>query len=143
MYYRQITREQRYALALGRQAGWSVRAIARHLGRAPSTITRELRRNQSRDGAYRPLLAQRQAQNCRHQGRRRWWFAEADWVLILTLLQEGLSPEQITGRLAREGAPDQPRDHLPVHLAQSSARRRPVALAPRGAQEEAQARREL
>ena len=35
-------------------------------------------------------------------GHRRWRFSVADWVRILTLLQEGLSPEQIAGRLAQE-----------------------------------------
>ena len=45
MSYRQITREERYAMALGRQAGWSIRAISRHLQRSSSSISRELRRN--------------------------------------------------------------------------------------------------
>lgn len=102
MCYRQITREERYAIGLGRQAGWSIRAIARHLGRAPSSISREVRRNLSPDGGYRPLLAQRQTQNRRHLGHRRWRFTERDWVQVLTLLQAGLSPEQTAARLAAE-----------------------------------------
>jgi IS30 family transposase len=102
MYYRQITREERYAIALGRQAGWSIRAIARHLDRDPSSISREVRRNRSPDGGYRPGIAQRHTQNRRHLGHRRWRFSLADWVVVLTLLQEGFSPEQIAGRLADE-----------------------------------------
>jgi IS30 family transposase len=102
MCYRQITREERYAIALGRQAGWSLRAIGRHLHRSPSSISRELRRNLSPDGGYRPVIAQRKTQNRRHLGHRRWQFSEQDWVGILRLLVQGLSPEQIAGRLARE-----------------------------------------
>jgi transposase, IS30 family len=103
MCYHQIASEERYVIAKSRQAGWSVRGIARFLGRAPSSISRELRRNRSRDGAYRPVIAQRQAQNRRHLGHRRWRFTVADWICVLERLQAGWSPEQIAGRLAAEG----------------------------------------
>ena len=39
----------------------SVRAIALELGRAPSTISREIRRNRATDGRYRPHQAERRA----------------------------------------------------------------------------------
>ena len=102
MSYRQITREERYAIALGRQAGWSIRAIGRHLQRSPSSISRELRRNLSPDGGYRPVIAQRKTQNRRHLGHRRWRFTERDWVVILRLLLQGFSPEQIAAATARQ-----------------------------------------
>jgi IS30 family transposase len=35
-------------------------------------------------------------------GDRRWRFKVTDWVTILRLLQQGLSPDQITGRVADE-----------------------------------------
>ncbi len=41
----QITLEERYAINVMRKQRYSIRAIARELGRAPSTISRELRRN--------------------------------------------------------------------------------------------------
>lgn len=44
-------------------AGDSAQAIARRLGRAPSTITRELRANGDRE-RYRALRAQRRANAC-------------------------------------------------------------------------------
>ena len=43
MQYHQITSGERYAIAALRRQGLSVRAIARDLGRAPSTISREVR----------------------------------------------------------------------------------------------------
>lgn len=47
---RYLGREERYELARLREAGHSVRWIAKRLGRSPSTLSRELRRNDaSRD----------------------------------------------------------------------------------------------
>jgi IS30 family transposase len=104
MSYRQITPPERYAIALGRRAGRSLAAIARELGRHRSTLSREVRRNRSRrDGAYRPVIAQRQAQNRRHLGHRRWRFSVADWVRILTRLSQHWSPEQIAGTFRAQG----------------------------------------
>jgi IS30 family transposase len=43
------------------RAGQSVRSIAARLGRSPSTISREVRRNSSEAGNYRPFTAHRRA----------------------------------------------------------------------------------
>ena len=43
--YEHLSYEERSTIALGLQQGMSVRAIARALGRSPSTISRESRRN--------------------------------------------------------------------------------------------------
>ncbi|MFI5234425.1 MAG: IS30 family transposase [Gemmatimonadales bacterium] len=99
-----MTPQERYAIAVGRRAGRSLAVIARELGRHRSTVSREVHRNATpRDGAYRPVLAQRQAQNRRHLAHRRWRFSVADWTLILTRLSERWSPEQIAGTLRRQG----------------------------------------
>ena len=45
MTYTQITAEERYMVVLMRKQGDTCREIARMLGRAPSTISREVRRN--------------------------------------------------------------------------------------------------
>jgi IS30 family transposase len=49
--YKQIQPEERVTLASLHVQNFTVREIARTLGRAPSTITRELSRNSS-DGVY-------------------------------------------------------------------------------------------
>jgi IS30 family transposase len=104
MCYRQMTPQERYAIAVGRRAGRSLAAIARELGRHRSTVSREVRRNRGpRDEGYRPVLAQRQAQNRRHLSHRRWRFSVADWILILTRLSEYWSPEQIAGTFRAQG----------------------------------------
>jgi len=51
-----LTFAEREEIAVGRAAGESMRAIARRLGRSPSTISRELRRNAGRAGCYRATL---------------------------------------------------------------------------------------
>ena len=48
-----LTLAQREEIALGRARGDSIRAIAAILGRSPSTVSRELRRNADGLGRYR------------------------------------------------------------------------------------------
>ena len=57
MKYRQIASGERYAIAALRRRGLSAREIAAELGRAHTTISREIRRNSCTDGAYRPFKA--------------------------------------------------------------------------------------
>ncbi len=50
--YTQLTREQRYAIYLGKQEGKTQTAIARQIGVHKSTVSRELKRNSNRFGKY-------------------------------------------------------------------------------------------
>src|SRR3954462_3568519 len=50
--------EERERLAALKAEGLSLRAIARPLGRAASTVSRELRRNALPKGGYRPVHAE-------------------------------------------------------------------------------------
>jgi transposase, IS30 family len=56
-----LSQEERIEIADLRHAGSSVREIAHRLGRAPSTISRELRRNATSSRGYRPFEAHRRA----------------------------------------------------------------------------------
>jgi IS30 family transposase len=104
MMYRQITFAERYTLGLLRRRGLSPTAIARVLGRHRSSIVREVRRNQARsDGTYRPQLADWYARSRRSHSRRNTQFTDADWARVSALVLEDWSPEQIAGRLRREG----------------------------------------
>jgi IS30 family transposase len=99
---------EREEIALGRARGETIRAIARRLGRSPSTISRELRRNADRDGGYRATLAHARA----HQRASRPKSAKLQTNLALRQivqddLQRRFSPEQIAGRLRRR-FPGQP-----------------------------------
>ena len=101
--YHQLTSEERYALSTLRKQGYTVRGIARAMGRAPSTISREVRRNARADGGYRPSTAHDFARWRRSRSRRNQRFTAADWDLVLTLLKQHWSPEQISGRLKKDG----------------------------------------
>jgi IS30 family transposase len=101
--YRQLTSEERYALATLRRQGYTMRGIARALGRAPSTISREVRRNRRKDGRYRAFTADQRARARRSRSRRNQRFTADDWALVLTCLEQQWSPEQISGRLSTKG----------------------------------------
>jgi IS30 family transposase len=104
--YHQITPEERYRLAALRtqQPPLSKAEIGRRLGRHPSTVARELKRNAAmHDGAYRPSKAQERTNGRRSRTRRGSSFTAREWMLVEDLLAEGWSPEQISGRLRREG----------------------------------------
>jgi IS30 family transposase len=102
--YRQITSEERYTLAALHTQGFSQAAIARELGKHPSSISRELKRNSARfDGCYRPGIAGERTRGRRSRSRRNDRFTRADLELVEILLKEKFSPEQAAGYLKALG----------------------------------------
>ena len=97
-----LSAEDRETVSLGLTQGESLRMLARVLGRAPSTLSREYARNTTRGRPYRACTAQAVAATRACQPRRsrnlldpwRWQYVKTHWV-------EGCSPEQIAGRLRR------------------------------------------
>lgn len=99
--YRQLSLEERCAIAGLQANGRSIRQIAAALDRPPSTIARELKRNRGGAVGYKPGYAHEQTQARRWRGAR----LARDGALrdaVLERLQHGWSPEQVAGRLARE-----------------------------------------
>jgi IS30 family transposase len=101
MQYHQITSGERYAIAALRRQGYSSRAIARDLGRAPSTISREVRRNRRADGGYRAFTACEHTSARRRRPRRGSHFGAEQWLLVEELLELDWSPEQVSGWMRR------------------------------------------
>ena len=103
MAYQHLAQLERYQIYTFRKSGMSHNRIAALLGRSPSTISRELRRNRGRRG-YRPkmahTLARRRAVRCR--SRRRIGIGQ--WHGIESLLQQEWSPAQIAKRAELEGS---------------------------------------
>ena len=98
--YSHLTRLERDQIADLTAQGFGVTAIARAIGRAPSTISRELRRNAHADGTYRPIFAE----GSYRYRRQRAAILENDKALrsfVVDRLSEGWTPEQITGWLRR------------------------------------------
>jgi IS30 family transposase len=106
-----LTLAEREEIACLRAAGAGVRAIAGVLGRSPSTISRELRRNAGSRGRYRASTAQQRADhNARAGGRSRPAKLAVNLRLrreVQARLRENHSPEQIVRRL-REDFPEDP-----------------------------------
>src|SRR6478735_2283136 len=99
---RHLSFVEREEIAVGVAAGESVRSIARRIGRAPSTVSRELTRNAVR-GRYRASTAQMTAMGRAESSK------PAKLATNLRLrarverdLAKRRSPEQIAGRLRRE-----------------------------------------
>jgi IS30 family transposase len=104
---RYLSFDEREEIALGIAAGDSVRRIAARIGRAPSTVSRELARNSTR-GRYRASIAQIAA--TRQAARPKPAKLATNMVLRARVeadLAKRRSPEQISGRLRRD-FPDQP-----------------------------------
>jgi transposase, IS30 family len=102
--YCQLTESERYTLSVLRRQGLSSRSIADILDRAPSTITRELRRNacHTTNGAYRPSKAQERTNGRRRRSRRVKQHSASVYETVESLLREAQwSPEQIAHWLAR------------------------------------------
>ncbi len=106
-----MSAKERETLSLGLARGHSLRTMALVLGRAPSTVSRELARN-ARRAPYRACTAHILASARARQPRRsRKLLDPWLWQYVQTHLAEGYSPEQIAGRLRRE-YPDDMQKHL-------------------------------
>ena len=98
---RMLSLDEREEISRGMAAGVSLRSVARRLGRAPSTISRELRRNGGHRGyraaaadkrAWKQALRPKLCKLARHEELRQ---------LVAAKLSENWSPEQIAGWLKR------------------------------------------
>jgi IS30 family transposase len=100
---RYLSVAEREEIAVGLAAGESLRVIAARLGRSPSTVSREVRRNSRGRRQYRALAAQGQAQwrAARPKTSKLAGNAELrEWVQ--GKLEDKWSPEQISVMLERE-----------------------------------------
>ncbi|WP_406467971.1 helix-turn-helix domain-containing protein [Streptomyces hirsutus] len=94
---RPLPLEEREEIAVGRARDEGVREIARRIGRDPSVVSREIRRNSSRRG-YRASTADRRAAQRRRRPQRQ--VLNTDLVLrerVLADLRYGRTPNQIAG----------------------------------------------
>lgn len=105
MSYRQITSDERYLISKLRQQGFNQSRISAVLGRHRSSISREIQRNATAaDGCYRPFTASERTRGRRSRSRRNTRFTPQQWQHVHRGLRRQWSPEQIAGRLRRDGA---------------------------------------
>ena len=95
--------EERISIQAGIQAGWSVRAIARQLGRSPSTVSREIRRNAWYRTQYRAAAADSHAQRRAARPKARKLACDDRLAVAVTAgLERRWSPREISERLAMD-----------------------------------------
>jgi IS30 family transposase len=119
--YRQLSPDERVAIAGLRMQGCGVREIGRRLGRSAGTISRELSRNSSKDGTYESQSAQRRRAR-RRRDARGWNKLDprgALWGVVVTLLSWKWSPWQIAATLRRvyPDDPDRQVSHETIYTA--------------------------
>ena len=102
--YKHLTREQRYAIYLGKQKKQTNKAIAQLIGGSESTVSRELHRNVTNHGKYVWDKADGFVCERKHRSpvNRAVDYALA-WRVKEYIIQEQWSPKQISGYLAKEG----------------------------------------
>ena len=103
MTYTHLSQCERYQIQALKDNNFSLRHIAQQLDRSASTIAREIHRAQAAPSYQAEAahgLALNRARMCRNAAR----IAAERWLAVQTLLRLYLSPEQVCGRLALEGA---------------------------------------
>jgi IS30 family transposase len=101
-----LSLEERVEIHVGLNRGESLRAVAARLGRAPSTISREVAGGGGKD-RYRPVEAQRRAQIRVRRPKPTKLGANPDLLRrVIADLERLWSPEQIAARLGAEFGDD-------------------------------------
>lgn len=100
--YKHLTREQRYAIYLGIQKGETQKSIAQTIGVSASTLSREIKRNSTRNQIYVWTKAHDSAnKRKRRSPGNRAIKPEVKWRIKQLIKDEQWSPKQISGALAK------------------------------------------
>jgi transposase, IS30 family len=98
MSYQHLSQTERCLIASLRARRTSRRQIALMLGRSPSTIAREIKRNSCKlDGHYRVEKAHSRAIARRHRSRRNSQYSQQEWSEVQACLRQRWSPKQVVG----------------------------------------------
>ncbi|MBU1570873.1 MAG: IS30 family transposase [Proteobacteria bacterium] len=104
--YKRLVNQERESISRGLAQKRSIREIAREIGRSPSTVAREIKRNSGKTG-YRAFSASRRvraAAASRKKGKSKVAKQKALRRHILEKLKEEWSPQEISERLKIEYA---------------------------------------
>lgn len=94
--YRQLSQEERIKIEVLYHKGFSLSAIGREIGRSPSTVCREIKRNGGR--RYHSSRAELLCRKRHHLKPKRLIFVRKLRVFVARMLKEGQSPEIICDR---------------------------------------------
>jgi len=102
--YQRLSSAEREEISRGLAQGTGLSAIARQLGRAPSTVAREVQHNSGKSG-YRAFSAGNRAHvraSSRHQGKGRLTHDDRLRRYVMEKLRKRWSPREIVNRLPEE-----------------------------------------
>jgi IS30 family transposase len=99
MNYKQLTLEKRYQITALIKAGLNQKSITFEVGVNPSTISRELKRNNENVRGYNAELAQIISTKTQMQKAKRYSLTKPIEKYIRVKLKQDFSPEQISGRM--------------------------------------------
>jgi transposase, IS30 family len=101
--HNKITALERDQIAWWLAGGITIREMARWLGRSPSSISEELKRNQA-DGVYGSIKAHQAAEARKRHSHQKYLLPHCPALrdFVLEKLKLGWSPQQISGRLKKE-----------------------------------------
>jgi IS30 family transposase len=96
MSYQQLSQQERYTITALLKTGITLTEVAQAIGRHKSTISRELRRNIRPSGYYAASVAHSYATARRKRARRGTNFTKDQWRIVLNLIRQDFSPEQVS-----------------------------------------------
>ena len=101
--HHKITAPERDQIAWWLACGVTIREMARRLGRSPSSISEELKRNQV-NGVYGSIKAHQAAEARKRNSHQKYLLRQRPTLqgFVLEKLKLGWSPQQISGRLKKE-----------------------------------------
>lgn len=102
-----LTRAERFEISILIERMYSLRAIARALGRSPNTISYETQRN-STNGTYDPQKADAKARAKKKYRRLNWMKIEENGALkayVVAGLKQHWNPDEIAGRMKTDHEP--------------------------------------
>jgi IS30 family transposase len=101
--HHKITASERDQIAWWLACGITIREMARRLGRSPSSISEELKRNKV-DGVYGSIKAHQAAEARKRHSHQKYLLRRCPTLqgFVLEKLKLGWSPQQISGRLKKE-----------------------------------------
>ncbi|MBR2681080.1 MAG: IS30 family transposase [Exiguobacterium sp.] len=97
-----LDRDKRYQIKTLLDAGFAQKEIAKQLKITEPTLSRELTRNGGRR-RYDPEKAQNRAKVLASTSHVHYKYGAEDWKIVETHIKDDLSPEQVNGRLSRDG----------------------------------------
>lgn len=97
-----LDRDKRYQIKALLDAGLMQKEIAKLLNVKECTLSNELKRNGGRKH-YSPENAQNRASRLAATSHVHYIYSAKDWKMVETLIRDDLSPEQVNGRLSRDG----------------------------------------